>query len=69
MSHISAQYVDGLELRIRELEAKLAEANASAKGWSDKAMEFSDLASKYEEQLAELRKGEPVMLDAAKEEE
>ena len=34
--------------RIRELEASVRE-------WSDRAMEFSNLASKYEEELAAVR--------------
>lgn len=47
--------IENLSQRVEELEASVRE-------WSDRAMEFSNLASRYEEELATLRQqqGEPV---------
>ena len=56
---ISPQYVDGLELRIKELEAQLADTEKERDEWKDSAINGGN-AAYLREQLAELKKQEPV---------
>ena len=55
---ISPQYVDGLELRIKELEAQLADTEKERDEWKDSAINGGN-AAYLREQLAELKKQEP----------